>query len=368
MLLYRLYPLYSWKLHYFSARVYVATRIFVTVTFIYCYIDWALTDRIYDIFHGNETVNAWYMSFFILMPIGVLLLNIAQYQTVKALFYIAKSTRKRIKTHEELQEYPRMQTLYDMFIEFDGGDNGFWTMMDLKRFIFYNATFISHETCVILWTVLGFTYDDETASVHGSDISSEISHVESAETNHGHHGNSMTVDDVAEFENRLPPRKKQRYMKWKHFRAIFGKHVKDEKYAQHSVKQVVSAQLKVLLRTISNAEAKIADIGNDEEREKVISKLFKDVNVSIVENKKRKQAMEKALAIDVNNLEGDAGSMATPTNLPRIESCLPKKITKTSSLGPNYGKVELNSLGIAPPVRETKSLTLTEDEDAEYAE
>ena len=100
MLLYRLYPLYSWRLHYFSAFLYVATRIFVTVAFIYCYAGWAVSHRINDIFNGKETANAWYMSFFILMPIGVLLLNIAQYQTVKALFHIAKATRKRIQIHD----------------------------------------------------------------------------------------------------------------------------------------------------------------------------------------------------------------------------------------------------------------------------
>ena len=100
MLLYRLYPSYSWKLHYFSACLYAATRIFVTVTFIYCYAGWALTDRIYDIFHGNETANVLYISCFVLLPIGVLPLNFAQFQTAKALFHIAKSTKSRIKIQD----------------------------------------------------------------------------------------------------------------------------------------------------------------------------------------------------------------------------------------------------------------------------
>lgn len=309
LFLYRVQPLFSWKLHFVSAVFYTLTRIFGTVTFIYCYISWAMTDRIYDQFHG-EKWDVPYMIFFFIFPIIAILLNVAQYQTIKALFYITKSTRRRIKIHNELKDNPRLQELYDIFIEFDCGDNGYWTMMDWKKFIFYHSTFIKHETCILLWNVLGFSNkpskhgtststDGVTTkmdkinsgsndSVTGSDSDNDGSGGNAADgktmtaiiTSHIPSKSGITEQDIDGFEDKIQIKQnKKHYMKWKDFRAIFAKHVLNEQFMHYSVKQIVSAQLQVLIQTMFNAEAQFETV---DDKDKAMLRLYKDVNKMIM--------------------------------------------------------------------------------------
>eukprot|EP01083_Nonionella_stella_P142087 438855_1 len=64
LLAYRLYPSRSWRLHAFSAVLYTSTRLFVTITFIICYISWAMTDEIHDQLSGHKARDSVYLSFF----------------------------------------------------------------------------------------------------------------------------------------------------------------------------------------------------------------------------------------------------------------------------------------------------------------
>eukprot|EP01084_Bolivina_argentea_P141962 249429_1 len=170
LLLYRIAPLFSWWIHLVSAILYVLTRIFITCAFMYCYIEWAMTDEIKYQFNGTNKAHYPYLIYFFIMPIANILLNIAQFQTIKALFYVSKSVYKRIKERKRLLKYPRLQILYDIFIEFDTNDNGYWTMMEFKKFIFYHSTFIKHDTCIMLWNVLGFTYEEIISEEIISDV------------------------------------------------------------------------------------------------------------------------------------------------------------------------------------------------------
>eukprot|EP01084_Bolivina_argentea_P089999 162238_1 len=368
LLLYRTYPLFSWQIHCISTAIYVLTRLFAIFVVSWTYYDWAVSDEIHDQLHGIKPKQYAYLAFFFVVPFANLLLNLAQYQTVKALVFLTVSVRKRIKQRNELRKYPRLQTLYDIFIEFDTGDNGYWTMIDWKKFIFYHSTFIKHDTCIILWNVLGFQYNacsqsqiDFQLAVVSEEVTSPTSAAntmsltnemateasvsietpsETVET--GVEMNAMEQlksisiatpspapsldvfttdldkdDDlpperperratlsaivIAEFETtarnkgrtsrkkkRLVPKaaiKKTKHMRWKHFRKIFGAHVKSKKYENYTVQRVISAQIQLLLQTIFSAQSQFEQYENVHQRRDTMRKLYFDINDLIGDKK-----------------------------------------------------------------------------------
>ena len=307
LLLYRTKPLFSWRIHFISATIYTLTRIFITITFIYCYIEWAMTDEIYNQLNGKSDIHYLYIFYFFLLPFGDIILNIAQYQTVKALFYISKSVYKRIKERNQLLKYPRLQKLYDIFIEFDSRDNGYWTMIDWKKFIFYHSTFIKHDTCIILWNVLGFKYIDNNEPKQESNESNESKEEENDEENHSKQESKLKIPSHQEvnasitqqemediIQNKLNIKKKRRaHMRWKDFRKIFGPHIISQKFKNYPIKKIISAQLQILLQTIFSAQSRFEQINNVDDKDKAMIKLYENVNQLIGKNKKNSIKMNK---------------------------------------------------------------------------
>eukprot|EP01084_Bolivina_argentea_P141961 249427_1 len=337
LLLYRIAPLFSWWIHLVSAILYVLTRIFITCAFMYCYIEWAMTDEIKYQFNGTNKAHYPYLIYFFIMPIANILLNIAQFQTIKALFYVSKSVYKRIKERKRLLKYPRLQILYDIFIEFDTNDNGYWTMMEFKKFIFYHSTFIKHDTCIMLWNVLGFTYEEIISDINliGSNsnlksVSEDIISEEELETSPqpielGHyHRNTLTAHDLSNFCAEDIGIKKREYMRWKDFRKIFGEHLKFEKFKEHSVKQIISAQLQILLQTIFDAQAQFEKFNDIDDKDQAMLKLYRDVNQLIGESKNKKR--------DENNNEKH---VKQPSNIEMILQ--PPNISNNNNGGDSNG-------------------------------
>ena len=129
--------------------------------FSFVWTSWLLTDKINDQLNGNEDFDILYMIFFFIMPIIMILLTVAEFQTLRVIYYISKSTKQRISIYNDLYENPRLQVLYDIFIEFENNGNGYWTMNDFKKFVINHCEFIQDDTIKILWNVLGFMSNDD---------------------------------------------------------------------------------------------------------------------------------------------------------------------------------------------------------------
>ena len=300
LLLYRIAPLWSWKFHLASAVFYVLTRLFITITFLYVWIEWAMSDEIKNEFNGSSQAHAPYIGFFFFMPIANILLNVAQFQTIKALFYVSMSVRDRVKERNRFVKYPKMQELYDMFIEYDSDDDGCWTLSDFKKFIYYNnQTFIQRDTCIILWNCLGFVSKDNIIKSdndvdsddnrNGGDTQIDANAEKDAEAENDEvvvHLTTMTSDDLQNVDVSKINMKKKSNMRWKDFRKIFGEHLKSDKFIDHSVKQIVSAQLQVLIATIFNAQSEFEQSADIDAKDRAMLKLYSDVNQLIKKKKK----------------------------------------------------------------------------------
>ena len=313
LLLYRIAPLWCWQIHLFSAVFYVLTRIFITCAFFYCWFEWVLSDEIKNQFNGTNKAHYPYLGFFFIMPISNVLLNIAQFQTIKALFYVAKSVYNRVKERNRLLKYPKLQQLYDLFIEFDSDDDGCWGFNDFKKFIYYhNQTFIQRDTCIILWNCLGFTSNktavddefksddepenDDSGSLDEMNSDQVAQRLNTFSVNPRHSKTpTLTVDDLKNVDVSKLKMKKRPNMRWKDFRRIFGEHLKSNKFAEHSVKQIVSAQLQVLIVTIFNARSEFEQGSDIDDKDGAMLKLYSDVNHLIRKRRKESEGTAKEI-------------------------------------------------------------------------
>merc|ERR1712154_507389 len=72
------------------------------------------------------------------------------------------------------------------------------TIMDWKKFIFYHSTFIEHDTCIILWNVLGFEYhapEPQGLMAQITDLAQQISAAITATKSH-----EKTNEDTALYQ------------------------------------------------------------------------------------------------------------------------------------------------------------------------
>eukprot|EP01083_Nonionella_stella_P008371 24082_1 len=289
LLLYRIAPLSGWHVHLASAIIYLSTRLLVTGLFIYCYIDWAKTEAIANEFSGTPTTHYPYLIFFFLLPLAVILINIAQFETAKALFYVAKSVFKKHKERKELMYYPRLQELYDLFLSFDSEQNGSWGFDNFKTFVNHYSSFINEDTCIILWNVLGFAYEPVEKNV--------LEEIEIAPTGWMDKQREERVLTPRDFDNynvdtamlSVTKRMRKGKMKWRHFGKIFGQYVISKKFAFHSVETVVGAQIQILLQTVFDVQQQFQRHGGAaRDKEQAIMSLYTEID-KLVDGKKKKK-------------------------------------------------------------------------------
>eukprot|EP01084_Bolivina_argentea_P141963 249432_1 len=206
LLLYRISPSKLWQLHLISAVIYLLSRIFILVVFTVCYISWANTDAIYDQFHDKNKRDGVYIGFFILIPMATILLNIAQFQTVKALFYMTKSVLK-----QNTQNKKYLKELHDIFVKYDRLANGYWTDNDWQIFITQTVQFNKQEIYTLLWDI--FLFDPQ---------------------------------------NMIGIQNNKNILYWNTFRKIFQPQIINKKFENQSIQKIVIAQLQLLLKILSN--------------------------------------------------------------------------------------------------------------------
>eukprot|EP01083_Nonionella_stella_P130365 395624_1 len=167
-----LYPSSSWLFHAISTAVYAMTRLCITITFVICYICWAMTDEIQDQMTGNTPRDYVYLMFFFIVPIATMLLNISQIQTMKALWYMPKSVFQRRNAHDKL-----LKDLESIYIEYESKEQGCWTMTEWTSFVSANTTCRSHELYQTLWDILLFSVHTDAETAAHSLSQAEFKHI-----------------------------------------------------------------------------------------------------------------------------------------------------------------------------------------------
>ena len=81
-------------------------------------------------------IGGFYVFWFFISPFANIVLNFAQYSSVKALFYISNKVYENGKLRQQLQHNPRIQQLYDIYTRYDTDEIADeWSVDELTNFL-----------------------------------------------------------------------------------------------------------------------------------------------------------------------------------------------------------------------------------------
>ena len=136
LFLYRIMPQRFPIFHYLSAYLYLLTRIGTMILFFICYIEWCVNYGDFIVSNNAFDIGWCYALWFWVSPIANLLLNFAQYSSVKALFYVSTKVYKHERLWIQLSHHRRIRELYDIYISYDNLSNDDeWSVTELSDFI-----------------------------------------------------------------------------------------------------------------------------------------------------------------------------------------------------------------------------------------
>ena len=137
LLLYRInsygYPIF----HYLSSYLYLFTRVGTSIIFFICWCQWCINDGKFITTNNPFNIGWCYTLWFFLSPISCIILNYAQYSSIKALFYISN----KVYLNRAMKEYyfcqsERILELHQIYTTIDDDLSvSEWQMDELQMFI-----------------------------------------------------------------------------------------------------------------------------------------------------------------------------------------------------------------------------------------
>ena len=136
LLMYRINP-YSYPIcHYLSSYFYIFTRVSIMTIFFLCWSEWLSNYGDMIVSNNPFDTGFFYVFWFFVSPIANIILNLAQYYSITALFHISEKVYNNSRIRIQLSKNIRIQELYDTYIKYDIDDNNIdeWSIEELTAF------------------------------------------------------------------------------------------------------------------------------------------------------------------------------------------------------------------------------------------
>lgn len=158
-------------------------------------------------------------------------------------------------------------------MKYDGKDDQKWRLKDFRQFIYDHSMYISTDTCLLFWNVLGFgnepteknisvpdaTVDDTTTAAIDISQKNIAMRQLSADIDFDVNAVDTPSAELRRKDINVDLQIRKNFMIFTDVRRIFGACVIAEKYKEYSVSEVISAKVQMLMQGVFTAEQTMDD-------------------------------------------------------------------------------------------------------------